>query len=426
MFQDRIITGESLYSSQSLEQENPFRQIQYTEHENRNVLPSIPISVSAKRSFDLGEKNFDFKYVKIKVALKFEVFGKIRNKNARAGVEFSESKDGNVFSMTLKHEIADNLTVQENITPGRDAKLGIKTKLFGEVSFTFDVKLNWTAIFEMKGELPINKTISIGDWLIEGGCKLILSTTIGPNWKNIAWTVIIKKGWNFVRIISSKMITALWVSAAGIPTAVNVAVSTIALSVIAIGVPFYLLFKVFTAVAEGNMLAIAKRYAGGYQTYISHYTIDAKEFSLKGFTLYNRDNDATLKIIGSMAGDENKLKKYLHDVLTQAGRIEQRTDSWYRTEKDAYVLGGAHAMSTLRQFNRLLKQIYGETEVKEMWVLLRKGNQAINRQRKDKGKPVLNSEYYDFIYNQFKDNQKNSSIQGYPLDLHGAIFARSF
>lgn len=87
---------------------------------------------------------------------------------------------------------------------------------------------------------------------------------------------------------------------------------------------------------------------------------------------------------------------------------------------------GAHAMSTLRQFNRLLKQIYGETEVKEMWVLLRKGNQAINRQRKDKGKPVLNSEYYDFIYNQFKDNQKNSSIQGYPLDLHGAIFARSF
>ena len=222
------------------------------------------------------------------------------------------------------------------------------------------------------------------------------------------------------------MITALWVSAAGIPTAVNVAVSTIALSVIAIGVPFYLLFKVFTAAAEGNMLAIAKRYAGGYQTYISHYTIDAKEFSLKGFTLYNRDNDATLKIIGSMAGDENKLKKYLHDVLTQAGRIEQRTDSWYRTEKDAYVLGGAHAMSTLRQFNRLLKQIYGETEVKEMWVLLRKGNQAINRQRKDKGKPVLNSEYYDFIYNQFKDNQKNSSIQGYPLNLHGAIFARSF
>ena len=97
------------------------------------------------------------------------MFGKIRNKNARAGVEFSESKDGNVFSMTLKHEIADNLTVQENITPGRDAKLGIKTKLFGEVSFTFDVKLNWTAIFEMKGELPINKTISIGDWLIEGG-----------------------------------------------------------------------------------------------------------------------------------------------------------------------------------------------------------------------------------------------------------------
>ncbi len=410
----------------------------------REDLESFVPSFSAKATLvDLGERSFDFKYVSIRMRIKLEVNGKIKNKNAAdVRIEYDPDKAGKEFSIIAKHEISDNLALRGTITPGESVGLGVETKYFGNGVFKFDAKLNWTALFEAKYEIPFTKSVTIGNWVLEGGGKLVLSAIIGPNWKNIAWDIAIKRGWTAIQRVIPSMISAIWTTSAGTATALNVVVSTVGFVALVIAVPLYMFIKGMTAEAEGKMEVLGDNYASGYSRTLAYKLTFSKEseFGINDFTI--NTTGKFKNSIQSWSGQEawpkiealakdNKLRlKALSKVLKSAYRdLGPQSSQWIMARQNARSLGAAHALSTTLEFARLLKLKYGtydtqtskyshNEETNEIINILKGINSA------DKNK--FRNEIYEHIFKQFKNKvgKEDKQIEGYPIDLAKVIRAK--
>jgi hypothetical protein len=431
---NRFVTAERFQTSydmvgsetlqRELELESPFNvnllnsgvyhPTSFTEYD----IPSAGTAIS-KPTFDLGQKTFDFKYVKVKFALKLEAVGKTK----RAGVEFALGGFTGAASVVyiqsvFAAEIFKNLTVEDSIEPGKAGKLSVKTKGF-KIEVNYDATLNWATLFKAEIRSKIN-TLTASIWSIEGGCNLVATFTFGPNLLNIAkyWKPLIARGWTFSRIVNQKSIWAKLLDEGGKELAFSLAVELLE-HILEVPLKPLEVFKMMYNFAKdqayGKMLAAAKRYADGYYTSLSYYTI-SDQYSLTAFDYYHweppRKGMSSRDTLFYLSGSKELILRNLDVVLKRTISQEQGTDKWDLTMNTAHLLGGAHGLFTWKQFHGQINSLYGQEQATIIWQRIRRVNSGL------KGLP---GEYGNFIYNQFKDDPERTNIQEFPLDLYEVI-----
>jgi len=401
----------------------------------------IPAFSGKAKLFDLGERKFDFKYVTLKLKIILEVNQSIKNKNSPdVKIEFDgDGKKGQEFSIIARQKISDNIVIRGSINPGSisDSKLGIETKIFGHGELKFAAKFNWSEIFEIKLEIPYKKSITIGDWIIEGGGKLVISGVGGPNWKNIVWKQIMQRGWTVIRKFIPQMISAIWYTSAGTPTTLNVLISTVGFVGGLLALYGYFLYKGFTAEYAGKLEALGKVYANSYVSHYSHFWISNERYLLpeltiniegknKGSIYTYRGKEADQYILLLSKNDKLRLES-LGKVLKNAAHVDTVGDErWDKLVQNARALGAAHQLSDGKKFYYLLKRMYGDynqstreylenKEVIEIAETLIRVNRKNEKKKRD--------EVWNFMFNQFKKKvgDETKPILGFPMDLYEII-----
>jgi subtilisin family serine protease len=402
-------------------------------------------SLEAQQTFDLWEGVYEgLRYAKLKFKLQAAFSGKIKNKKGMFEIKFDDKTGENRQSVAskLNAEISKNIGMEAEFEPGKEAKLGVKTKMFGSIGLKLSAKFNWSAVIEAKVEVPFSKNIEVEDLLFEGGGKLILTVTIGPNWKQIVTDKVVRnlvsRGWQYAKTFVLEAISGWFITEAGVYTTLAVAGIGIGVAAAALGFVFGSLAFVGSNAIEGRMDTIRKGYAYAYANTLAYYTIEPSKERYKEITTQKlpligpkhwikrriMDEEETYKWMWNMKPEE--ILKNLKFLRARAEYHAATDDSdFYITNTIARVYGTAHAMKTWQAFKRRCKDLYGEQEWKELLKELRKANWISYSESMSKKEypKTLKAEYEKFMLEKLKNNFKDG-IPDYPIDLYPLIISK--
>jgi hypothetical protein len=329
--------------------------------------------------------------------------------------------------------------MEAEFEPGKEAKLGVKTKMFGSIGLKLSAKFNWSAVIEAKVEVPFSKNIEVADLLFEGGGKLILTIIIGPNWKRIVTDKVIRnlvsRGWQYAKTFVLEAISGWFITEAGVYTGLAVAGIGIGVAAAALALEFGALAFLGSQAIEGRMKTIREVYAPAYARTLAFYTIDPskeryneikkQKLPIPGpkhhIKLGYKDEEQTFNWMWYM-----KSKEILRNFKFLRERAEYHaytSDSdFYITNSYARVFGTAHAMKTWQGFKKRCKELYGIKEWEEILKELRKVNWISYSKSMSKSE-TLEAEYEKFMLKKLMDNFKDG-IPDYPIDLYPLIASK--
>jgi hypothetical protein len=397
-------------------------------------------NVEIKQKIKLIDKKFEQNpYVVFKVGVDVEGSVKVKPLNDSSSLTVSlggATKTGdnakNYLLATLKKELSDGIELKGEIEVGKEVKVEMKIKHFNVGRVNFSSNFNWTGFYSFKIEVPFSGKMQISDIIVEGKLKLTVTLSVGPNWKKIAIYQVIKQGW---KPLGKALVTGLWTTTAGTATTLKVISSTVGLVAVAVGVPYYLLYRTFTSLYAGHIEGLGSAYAGGYTTHLFYnltgedkprYSIYFGSYSKLGMT--KRTDEEAEKIVSKLGSDKNLIVKYMASTLkavAQVGNYQLKPEF----SQNMRALGAAHAQLDLLKFRSNIRRLYGiynpktgkfdaSNESAELWRLIAK----FTLLNKTKFRQKVN----EHIAEQFKSKmgKEKEPVEGYPLDLYDMMNAR--